>query len=181
MKILVRKLDDGENPIHFASDKDVLLARLLTHLGSEGFRVEGPLTLKGSLHKHHPNYYLKAELTFKVELTCDRCAESFSFRGEHGFDLVLLHIGELTKHPPEAKDAASVIEFQRFELDLVPLAREQFVLALPFQSLCSEKCLGICQKCGQNLNMGRCSCKQETTERHFGMLRNFKITPGPAE
>ncbi|MEO9324953.1 DUF177 domain-containing protein [Nocardioides sp. C4-1] len=37
-------------------------------------------------------------------------------------------------------------------LDLEPVLRDAIVLALPFQPLCREDCLGLCPECGARLN-----------------------------
>jgi uncharacterized protein len=44
------------------------------------------------------------------------------------------------------------------EIDLLPAIREHVILATPFQVLCREDCLGLCQVCGANLNEGMCGC-----------------------
>lgn len=44
------------------------------------------------------------------------------------------------------------------DIDLIPVIREQVILATPLQSLCKEDCLGLCQICGANLNEGVCGC-----------------------
>ncbi|MBM3211747.1 DUF177 domain-containing protein, partial [Candidatus Poribacteria bacterium] len=42
--------------------------------------------------------------------------------------------------------------------------RESLLLELPIRILCSENCKGLCPKCGQNLNDGKCDCKLEFVE-----------------
>lgn len=36
--------------------------------------------------------------------------------------------------------------------------RQALVLNLPFRSLCSPACRGLCPRCGANLNAGPCAC-----------------------
>lgn len=43
-------------------------------------------------------------------------------------------------------------------IDLEPLVREQFVLAIPYAPLCKEDCKGLCSQCGADLNLAACSC-----------------------
>jgi len=43
-------------------------------------------------------------------------------------------------------------------IDLVPVVREQLVLAIPITPLCQEDCKGICTTCGADLNQSPCSC-----------------------
>ncbi len=56
-------------------------------------------------------------------------------------------------------------------IDLLPVIREQVILATPFQPLCQKKCLGLCQRCGANLNQGTCGCPVPESESpaHFSL------------
>jgi uncharacterized protein len=51
------------------------------------------------------------------------------------------------------------------ELDLEPLARDAVMLELPLAPLCSPGCLGLCPRCGENLNDGPCGCPPEVDPR----------------
>ena len=44
------------------------------------------------------------------------------------------------------------------QIDLLPVLRENLILATPLQTLCRESCSGLCQECGSNLNEGVCGC-----------------------
>jgi uncharacterized protein len=44
-------------------------------------------------------------------------------------------------------------------LDLTNEIREVIILDLPAHPRCSEACLGLCPRCGANLNKGGCECK----------------------
>ena len=60
---------------------------------------------------------------------------------------------DLEEDPKE--DAFPIVDNH---LDLLPVIREQVILATPFQPLCKENCFGLCQRCGANLNEGACGC-----------------------
>jgi hypothetical protein len=47
--------------------------------------------------------------------------------------------------------------------DLLPMVREYLILATPMQCLCQQDCLGLCQKCGVNLNESVCECYMPVT------------------
>lgn len=61
-------------------------------------------------------------------------------------------------------------------LDLVPMVREQVILAAPMHPLCDEACRGLCARCGKDLNEGLCRCPVESTGSPFEVLRNLKET-----
>lgn len=59
-------------------------------------------------------------------------------------------------------------------LDLAPQVWESFILSLPPKVLCSPDCKGLCPNCGQNLNVGTCSCKEEEGDPRLAALKLYK-------
>ncbi|UVT21820.1 MAG: DUF177 domain-containing protein [Nitrospira sp.] len=59
-------------------------------------------------------------------------------------------------------------------LELAPMLREQLILAAPMHPLCSEDCLGLCPRCGKDLNEGPCGCVEAPTGGPFHVLREMK-------
>jgi uncharacterized protein len=51
--------------------------------------------------------------------------------------------------------------YQGNQLELAPMLREHVILSAPMQPLCSDDCVGLCPRCGKNLNEGRCQCAEE--------------------
>ncbi|MBN1429305.1 MAG: DUF177 domain-containing protein [Anaerolineae bacterium] len=56
-------------------------------------------------------------------------------------------------------------------IDLQPIIREEGILAVPIQTLCSPDCKGLCSQCGQNFNEGTCDCAEEDIEPRLASLR----------
>ena len=44
------------------------------------------------------------------------------------------------------------------QIDLLPALREHLILATPPHPVCQERCAGLCQACGGNLNDDVCEC-----------------------
>jgi uncharacterized protein len=59
-------------------------------------------------------------------------------------------------------------------LELAPMLREQWILASPMHPLCADECLGLCARCGKDLNAGPCRCGAEPTGGPFQVLRDSK-------
>ncbi|MFH1619076.1 MAG: DUF177 domain-containing protein, partial [bacterium] len=59
-------------------------------------------------------------------------------------------------------------------IDLSEVIRQAVLLTLPLKQLCSEKCKGLCQVCGENFNDGTCSCSTQMPGP-FSALKDFKI------
>jgi uncharacterized protein len=47
-------------------------------------------------------------------------------------------------------------------------------MAVPMKALCDEDCAGLCQKCGQNLNQGKCDCPAEEIDPRWAKLNELK-------
>lgn len=50
--------------------------------------------------------------------------------------------------------------FDGENIDLRPLVREHLILQLPLTHLCSSSCLGLCLRCGENVNLKMCHCSE---------------------
>ncbi len=60
------------------------------------------------------------------------------------------------------------------QLELAPMLREQVILAAPMHPLCQEECLGLCARCGKDLNEGPCHCAAEPIGGPFQVLRKLQ-------
>jgi len=61
-------------------------------------------------------------------------------------------------------------------LELADVLREQILLALPMQRVCSDACKGMCPVCGKNRNETACDCKmQSADDRWEAALRNLEL------
>lgn len=75
---------------------------------------------------------------------CGRCLRSISVP----VDVDLL---ELFVYPGHPGDDEEVSRLDGDRLDLEPVLRDQVVLELPFQPVCTEDCPGLCVECGARL------------------------------
>ncbi|MCC2639888.1 MAG: uncharacterized protein K0S45_301 [Nitrospira sp.] len=80
----------------------------------------------------------------------------------------------------EMEEEDEVYLYDDDHLDLVPMLREQVILAAPMQPLCREDCLGLCAQCGQNFNERRCACPPERGPSPFRVLRGGQLKGGNA-
>ena len=53
-------------------------------------------------------------------------------------------------------------------MELEDILREQILLVMPMQRVCSEDCKGICPVCGGNRNETPCDCKEQHAEQPVG-------------
>jgi len=125
-----------------------------------------PVRIKGAVSACAGAAALTAEVSFDFSMPCDRCAE-----------MALTHRKEVFSHrlllSEEEGEDDLYIRVTSAELDLDALIREDLLLSLPTRYLCKADCKGLCPVCGQNLNRGSCSCRNETVDPRLEVLKKW--------
>jgi len=120
---------------------------------------------------------IQGRYSVEVAAPCDRCLERTRYPLETSFDLYYQPMTAIA-HAEEVgiDEAESEIGFyEGGGIELEDVLREQILLALPMQRVCSEDCKGICPQCGQNRNQAACNCKMEDVAGRWGALRDLEI------
>jgi uncharacterized metal-binding protein YceD (DUF177 family) len=128
--------------------------------------------------------------TFHGELTvaCSRCVDPVKLVLDEKLRVTFMPRHELPDEDEAAEPAAAddedgaevaeedldVFPFDGERIDLEPLLREQFVLAVPYAPLCAEDCKGLCPQCGINRNTATCVCEPPIDPR-LAALKGLKI------
>ena len=123
-----------------------------------GFPFTDSVRVTGEVKNSTDIVSLVAKADFTLNLTCDRCAADFN----RTFSVPLEHV-LVTELNDDDNDEFIVVD--SFHYDLEPLVREDIVLALPMKVLCREDCVGICHRCGKDLNDGPCDCGRDYDPR----------------
>jgi uncharacterized protein len=124
---------------------------------------------------------------FHGELTvaCSRCIKPVKLVLDEKLRVTFMPSAEVpdddAEEPAEGDDGAEVTEedidvfpFDGERIDLEPLFREQFVLAIPYAPLCVEDCKGLCPQCGIDRNTASCTCEPPIDPR-LAVLKGLKI------
>jgi uncharacterized protein len=132
-------------------------AELLAHTGGE-VRVRGRIT---------------------VEMTavCDRCLGQARFPLNQDFDLVYRPMAVIAREAEEAIDEgeSEIGFYENGGMELEDILREQILLALPMQRVCSDACKGICPDCGKNRNETACDCENGRVDDRWAAFRNLEL------
>ena len=67
---------------------------------------------------------------------------------------------ELYAFNPDQQTESGLMVPETGKIDLAPLIRDEFLLAIPLNSLCKPDCKGLCPVCGENLNEKDCGHSQ---------------------
>jgi uncharacterized protein len=124
---------------------------------------EDPVRIEVLLESVAEGIMVSGPMSGRVAFRCARCLKDFSggFRYE---------IEELFA-PSPGDDEYPIAEGR---IDLEPVVRDTVVPALPFSPLCREDCLGLCERCGGDRNLGECTCGPEVDPR-WAALDDLRI------
>ncbi len=127
----------------------------------------------------HSDGELRIQGRFTVEMTaqCDRCLGRARFPLDQSFDLFYRPMTEIAREEEIAIDEgeAEIGFYEGGGIELEDILREQVLLVLPMQRVCSDACKGICPVCGRNRNETACDCRVENSDDRWGALRNLEI------
>ena len=150
-----------------ADDPNAGYGKADLELYTEGAHVFAVGTFKGHLH-----------------VACSRCVSDTKLEIDDKVRVTFLPKHELPDQdePASADDEGAELNEEDIDLfpyegehvDLEPLFREEFVLAIPYAPLCREDCKGLCPQCGTDLNAGTCSCEPPIDPR-LAALKGLKI------
>jgi len=118
---------------------------------------------------------IKGHLNVTMESACDRCLGHAVFPLDANFDLFYRPNSSLAGDDEVAIDEgeAEMGFYEGAGLELEELLREQVLLMLPMQRVCSSDCKGICPVCGRDRNEAGCDCREKTVDDRWGALRNI--------
>jgi uncharacterized protein len=116
---------------------------------------------------------VNCSLKTQVMLSCGRCLTSFRHALEIKFEeefLPTIDIASGIPLPQTEETAGAFMIDEHHILDLTEAARQYALMAIPMKPLCRADCAGLCQKCGKNLNRGRCECPAEEIDPRWSEL-----------
>ena len=130
--------------------------RLLRSETFEGLRTElasvaedDPIRIDVLLESVVEGILVSGPLSGRIAFRCARCLTDFTQE-------FTLDVRDLFAHEPrEDEDEYPIVEEA---IDLEPMIRDAVVLSMPFSPLCRPDCLGLCERCGGDRNLGECSC-----------------------
>ncbi len=138
--------------------------------------IESPINVKIEIYRVKQKYVLNGVFKGALRVVCDRCLDSYNQEVESEFNSFLIPAPEdVEKVELELmEDDMEVVFIKGDEIDLHDIIREQLYLSLPIKCLCRSNCLGLCAKCGCNLNENTCKCIKEQGHPGFAVLNKLK-------
>ena len=157
-------------------DFEFPLAAFEIDLESDIAKLKNTVTTKGKLTKRTAQIDVEGKISADIEVDCTRCLKSVDKTLEFPFSVSYVTPENYSeaKETELRNDDLDVAVFEGDKIDLTELVREQILLNLPVQVFCKEDCKGLCEKCGANLNLTDCNCKEEEIDPRWAALKNLK-------
>jgi uncharacterized protein len=118
----------------------------------EGTPIAADLTLESVVE----GIFVRGSLEGRFTMRCARCLKTF----ERDFDVEMTEL--VAREPGPDDDYALEPDLT---LDPEPIVRDAVVLEMPFSPLCRPDCLGLCEICGGDRNLGECPGHEVTDPR----------------
>ncbi len=190
--MVVKVEEIGEEGLELDEPIDAkFLEDALAHQGEEtGFHALHGAQLKATLRKVSGGVLLTGQFRADVSAPCKRCLAEASASLPVSFALNLLPRDLAPREESEYLDGDERAErigsfrlqdadhewFEGKTIELDPILREQVLLALPMNLVCTESCRGLCPVCGNNLNEKQCGCQREALDPRWMALKNIKLS-----
>lgn len=173
MKLRIEDITADAKDLTFA-EQETELNRLLELGPAREFRLAAPIAVTVSYYRAGTDVFVAGRVAAKARAACARCVEDFVTTREREFRYVLTpRVMRLHDDKDAPEEDVELSSYDRDEIDLSPLVREQMILALSSRALCDENCRGLCPHCGQNLNLRQCECRVEIRDSRLAALKSI--------
>jgi uncharacterized protein len=143
---------------------------------TQDYRFSTPLSVNLEYYRSGRDLLFEGWFEGTVEGLCSRCLDSCALTLEKRFDFVLTpELRKSDKSKELNSEEMGLSTYRDTEIDLTPYIREQVLLALPLRPLCKERCRGLCQSCGANLNDEPCRCPPPKESGDGGVFRSLRV------
>ncbi|MFQ5596954.1 MAG: DUF177 domain-containing protein [Nitrospiria bacterium] len=127
--------------------------------------------------------YARGSLSTMAAFECSRCLQGFSHPLCSDFHLVYVpRSGALSEGEPDLSiDALDLVFYDGDQIDFDNDLVAQLHLCVPMNPVCRPDCRGLCSQCGEDLNLRRCTCRNDSTDLHWSDLGNFSYKESNAK
>jgi len=131
-----------------------------------------PVAGQAHLQRTTRGILVSCEYATAVQLECSRCLDNYSLDIAGRVDEEFLPSIDLSTGTPnrglEDDDAPRIGPDHL--LDLGELIRQDILVQIPLQPLCTAGCPGLCESCGADLRQGACTCPHTNLSGPFAAL-----------
>jgi uncharacterized protein len=132
----------------------------------EDQKLTRPVRVHLHLTRINDGLLARGDVDTGLTAECSRCTEPseqpLSFRFEEQFRPTIdIATGQPLKDDDEDPGGPVYTIDANHTMDVDEVLRQGIVIETPMHPLCRPDCLGLCPRCGANLNLGACDCEPE--------------------
>jgi len=163
MKIQVGGLSEGVHHFRFSAEGRDLEIRP---------EFASTVAVETTLEKTGNQVFLRALLRTEGSFACDRCLTLFTQPVMASYRMYyLFEAADAERFDPAEvqflSPASSII-------DLTEDVRQTLLVSVPLKLLCTDRCRGLCPRCGRNWNVEACSCRDEVVDPRWEGLKKLR-------
>ena len=159
MKLDLRPLLAGERLLTFDYELTLNIDPEDTSSFLYGVSFPSPMKVVGDITNTAGYMRMHLDLSVDYSSVCARCLSPVSGKFSLSLEKTVAPRNLLGELDEDKLDDYAIIEDGFLDMDEQLLS--QLEMEFPVRFLCREDCLGLCQRCGKNLNEGKCSCEDK--------------------
>jgi len=142
-------------------------------VGQEKIIFNEPIKVDADATLTHKDVLIEGQVVAKAQVICNCCLEQFTLDIEAPLKERFVTTGQYELLTEKEQRDENVSCYQNSKINLEPLIEQALYLALPMRAVCKENCQGLCSKCGCNLNLDKCECKDEEIDPRLAVLQQI--------
>ena len=136
-----------------------------------GTRFPSPMKVIGNITNTAGYMRMKLSLSADYIAQCARCLAPVEGQFSLSLEKTVSTKNMLSDLDESKLDDYAIIEDGHLDVDEQILM--QLEMEFPSRFLCKDDCLGLCQRCGKNLNEGPCDCTKDEIDPRLEPLRKI--------
>ena len=171
MKLDLRPLLAGERLLRFDYELTPDIDSEDTASFLYGVSFPSPMKVRGDITNTAGYMRMNLSATLDYEAACARCLKPVSGSFTFSLEKTVAPREVLSDLDEDRLDDYAIIDDGFLDLDSRIV--EQLEVEFPIRFLCKEDCKGLCQKCGKNLNEGKCDCDTKEIDPRMAPLQKL--------
>ena len=136
-----------------------------------GVSFPSPMKVKGDITNTAGYMRMRLEMSVDYVAECARCLSKVSGTFSLDLEKTVAPRDLLCDLDEDKLDDYAIIEDGFLDMD--EQLRAQLEMEFPVRFLCREDCKGLCQRCGKNLNEGKCDCVEKEIDPRMAPLQKL--------
>lgn len=142
-------------------------------VGQEKITFEGPIKVVTMVTFTNGDVLVEGNITAKAQITCHCCLEPFILDIKAPLNERFVPSAKYNLLSEDGQQEEDINWYENGKISLAPSIEQAIILALPMRAVCKNRCLGLCPKCGCNLNLKKCECKDEKIDPRMAVLQQL--------